>query len=124
MLNLWTTLAKIGDRLMDNEEILQKLSNIDKKLDKVLNLTTKIAKTLHLLPVTEKEERDIQILQRKNLATAAKITNELDAMENKTDNSEVVSGNVFDFLSTASDNDILGDIIGDDYLGSGSNGNA
>lgn len=102
---------------MDNEEILQKLSNIDKKLDKILNLTTKIAKTLHLLPVTEKEERDIQLLQRKNLATAAKITNELDAMENKESEDATITGNVFDFISNASDNEVLSDIIGEDYLG-------
>ena len=43
---------------MENEEILQILSKLDKKLDKILALNTKIAKALHLLPVTEKEERD------------------------------------------------------------------
>lgn len=101
---------------MDNEEILQKLSNIEKKVDKVLNLTTKIAKTLHLIPVTEKEERAIQLLQRSNLAIAAKVTNDLDAMENKDSEEPSFGGNVFDFISNASDNEVLGDIIGDDYL--------
>ena len=101
---------------MDNEEFLQILSKLDKKVDKLLNLTTKIAKTLHLIPVTEKEEREIQILQRKNLAQSAKITNELDAMENKDKDSETFGGNVFDFINNAPDTEILSDIIGDDYL--------
>ena len=68
---------------MNNEEFEQLLSKIDKKLDKTLNLLTKVAKTLHLLPVTEAEERKIQITQRSNLATAAKINDELNVMQNK-----------------------------------------
>ena len=87
-------------------------------MDKILNLTTKIAKTLHLIPVTEKEEREIQLLQRKNLGIAAKVTNELDAMENKeTEEDMSLHSYVSNILNSASDADVLGDIIGDDYLG-------
>ena len=72
----------------ENDEILQYLSKIDKKLDRILNLLTKIAKTLHLLPVTEKEERDIQLTQRKNLTQAAKVNDDLNKMENKPSESQ------------------------------------
>ena len=109
---------------MENEEILQLLSKIDKKTDKILNLVTKIAKTLHLIPVTEKEEREIQIQQRTNLSIAAKVTNDLDAMENKTSEGAGFNGNVFDILREASDNEILGDVIGEDFLGAGKTENA
>ena len=109
---------------MENEEILQLLSKIDKKTDKILNLVTKIAKTLHLIPVTEKEEREIQIQQRTNLSIAAKVTNDLDAMENKNAESAGFNGNVFDILREASDNEILGDVIGEDFLGTGKTENA
>ena len=103
---------------MNDEEILQIVSKIDKKVDKILNLTTKIAKTLHLIPVTEKEEREIQLLQRKNLGIAAKVTNELDAMENKeTEEDMSLHSYVSNILTNASDAEVLGDIIGDDYLG-------
>ena len=45
----------------------------------------KIEKVLHLVPVTEKEEKAIQILQRKNMTVAVKVNDELNVMENKTD---------------------------------------
>jgi hypothetical protein len=72
---------------MENEEILQYLSKLEKKIDKVLSMNTKIAKALHLLPVTEKEERDLQIQMRKNLEISAKVNNQLDEMQNKNDDS-------------------------------------
>lgn len=99
---------------MNEEEILQKLSNLEKKLDKLLTINTKIAKCLHLLPVSEKEERDIQILQRKNLATAAKINDELNSMENKEENTNFLDINA---VASASDHDIYADILGQDILG-------
>lgn len=101
---------------MENEEILQILSKLDKKLDKILALNTKIAKALHLLPVTEKEERAIQIQQRTNLNQAAKITAELDNMENKTDENGDKSLGI-DIYEKASENDVYSGIIGDDILG-------
>lgn len=99
---------------MENEEILQYLSKIDKKQDKILKLVTMIAKTLHIVPVSEKEEREIQILQRKNAAIMQKIQEELANLE---DNSEKVSTSlsIMD-LFTASEADVYEDIIGDDYI--------
>ena len=95
----------------DNDEILQYLSKIDKKQDKILNLLTKVAKTLHLLPVTEKEELDIQLLQRKNLAQAAKVNDDLNKMENKPSESQQNLG-----LYTTPQ-EVYGDVLGDDFLG-------
>ena len=42
----------------ENSEILEELNRIERKLDKILSLNTKIAKVLHLIPITEKEEKD------------------------------------------------------------------
>lgn len=95
----------------DNDEILQYLSKIDKKQDKILNLLTKVAKTLHLLPVTEKEERDIQLLQRKNLAQAAKVNDDLNKMENKPSESQ----QNLELYTTPQE--VYGDVLGDDFLG-------
>lgn len=95
----------------DNDEILQYLSKIDRKQDKILNLLTKVAKTLHLLPVTEKEERDIQLLQRKNLAQAAKVNDDLNKMENKPSESQ----QNLELYTTPQE--VYGDVLGDDFLG-------
>lgn len=95
----------------DNDEILQYLSKIDKKQDRILNLLTKIAKTLHLLPVTEKEERDIQLTQRKNLTQAAKVNDDLNKMENKPSESQ----QSLELYTTPQE--VYGDILGDDFLG-------
>ena len=88
------------------------LTKIDKKLDKILNLQTKIAKALHLLPVTEKEERAIQIQQRKNLEQAAKVNQDLNDMENIEDNSPPTLSELF-----TTKQEIFDDILGDDFLG-------
>lgn len=95
----------------ENDEILQYLSKIDKKQDRILNLLTKIAKTLHLLPVTEKEERDIQLTQRKNLSQAAKVNDDLNKMENKPSESQ----QSLELYTTPQE--VYGDILGDDFLG-------
>lgn len=95
----------------ENDEILQYLSKIDKKQDRILNLLTKIAKTLHLLPVTEKEERDIQLTQRKNLSQAAKVNDDLNKMENKPSESQQ------DLKLYATPQEVYGDVLGDDFLG-------
>ena len=95
----------------DNDEILQYLSKIDRKQDKILNLLTKVAKTLHLLPVTEKEEHDIQLLQRKNLAQAAKVNDDLNKMENKPSESQ----QKLELYTTPQA--VYGDVLGDDFLG-------
>ena len=99
---------------MENEEILQILSKMDKKLDKVLKLTTTIAKTLHIVPVSEKEEREIQLLQRKNAAVMQKIQEEIANLE---DSSEKIHNTLsIDDLFKASEADIYGDIIGTDFI--------
>ena len=95
----------------EDYEILQYLSKIDKKQDKILNLLTKVAKTLHLLPVTEKEERDIQLLQRKNLAQAAKVNDDLNKMENKPSESQQ------NLKLYTTPQEVYGDVLGDDFLG-------
>lgn len=92
-----------------NDEIIAKLDKIDKAVSKILSINTKIAKTLHLIPVTEKEERDIQILQRKNLEIAAKVNDELNSMENKT---EDPSESLFDSIQ----GNVFNDVLGDDFL--------
>lgn len=96
------------------DEILALLTKLDKKVDKLTTLTTKIAKTLHLIPVTEKEEREIQLLQRKNLGIAAKVSGELDDMMPKSENSAYSS--LFAIYEDNSDS-VFGDVLGDDFLG-------
>ncbi len=97
-----------------NDEIYDLLTKIDKKLDKTLNLVTRIGKTLHLIPVSEKEERDIQITQRKNLQLASKVNEDLNAMENKKDEP---SQDIFEMFN--SKESIYGDVLADDFLGEG-----
>lgn len=99
---------------MDNTEVLEKLTKIDKKLDKISNIITKMGKALHLIPVTEKEERAIQLLQRANLATAAKVANEIADMSPKKDSDVPEMLTVFDSFEN---NELFGDVLGDDYLG-------
>ena len=98
---------------MNDEEIGQLLSKIDKKLDKVLRLTTLVAKTLHIVPVNEKEEKEIQLLQRKNAATIQKVQEEIAALENKDDKPDTSLS--FTDLLNASESEIYSDVIGDDF---------
>jgi hypothetical protein len=69
-----------------------------------------VAKVLHLLPVTEKEERDLQLLQRKNLHIAAKVNDELNAMENKP-SEDVEVGEMFHITGN-----IFSDVLADDFV--------
>lgn len=98
---------------MNDEEIGQLLSKIDKKLDKVLRLTTLVAKTLHIVPVNEKEEKEIQLLQRKNAATIQKVQEEIAALEKKDDKPDASLS--FTKLLNASEAEIYNDVIGDDF---------
>lgn len=100
---------------MSNEEIGQLLSKIDKKLDKTLKMVTVVAKALHLVPVSEKEEREIQLQQRKNAATMQKIQEEFANLETKEESKEDTLS--FDSLLNASEGEIYGDVIGEDYIG-------
>lgn len=75
-------------------------------------MLTIVAKALHLVPMSEKEERDIQITRRRNEELSMKVNDQLNAMENiPEDYEENALGNLF---SSASD--IYGDVIADDFL--------
>jgi predicted nucleic acid-binding protein len=100
--------------IMENEEILQILSKIDKKQDKILKLVTMVAKTLHIVPVSEKEEREIQVLQRKNAAVMQKIQEEIANLETETEKVEDTLN--MHSLFEASQAEVYADIIGDDFI--------
>lgn len=97
-----------------NVQILDLLTKINKKVDKLTTIVTRMGKALHLVPVTEKEEREIQLQQRGNLQLAAKVANELDAMSPKeaSDMPEMLS--IFDKYEHT---ELFGDVLGDDFLG-------
>ncbi len=77
-------------------------------------LLTTIAKALHLVPVTEKEEQELQIARRRNEEQAAKVNSQLNAMEGKPDEyEENTLGNLFSDVK-----DIYGDVLADEFLGS------
>lgn len=99
---------------MENEEIVDLLKTLNKKVDKLTNIVTKMGKALHLITVTEKEERAIQLLQRANLAQAAKVSEELAAMapEKESNVPEMIS--VFDSFEQT---ELFGDVLGEDLLG-------
>ena len=102
---------------MENyQEILDYLDKTNKKIDRITNMVTKIAKTLHLVPVTEKEERALQLMQRTNLAIAAKVSEDLDDMSPKDTSTADVS---IQSLYSNGLEDIFGDVIADDYLTGG-----
>lgn len=90
-----------------NDELLAELV---KKVDKLLAINTKIAKCLHLLPVTECEEREIQLTQRKNLALAAKVNEDLNGMEEPKEEYGQLS---FGALAV---NNVFTDVLGDEFL--------
>lgn len=95
------------------EQIDSRLSKIERKIDKNTNLLTKIAKVLHLIPVTEKEEREFQITQRTNLQIAAKVNDDLDQMSDSKPEDKFSPFSQYNFT----DQDIFGDVLADDYLG-------
>ena len=97
---------------MDIEEYL---TRIDKKLDRVFNMQTKIAKALHLVPVTKKEEKSMQIAQSKNAQIALEVAEELAAMQSVTEINPDTDLNLEQLY--ADDHEIYSDVIGDDFLG-------
>lgn len=103
----------------NNTEILEFLAKLDKKVDRLTNTVTKIAKTLHLIPVTEKEERDFQIMQRTNLGIAAKVSADLDALSPKQDTSDTSYLQSFYAEAFSQPEDIFSDVVADDYLAGG-----
>lgn len=100
------------------QEILDYLDKTNKKIDRLTTMVTKIAKTLHLIPVTEKEEKALQITQRTNLAIAAKVSAELDEMSPKDEHADdkFVNG-LYASAYSSSPVDIYGDVIADDLIG-------
>ena len=120
---LWITLDKelVMDDLFEIKQLLlentakldsfcENVANLTKKVDKMVTLNTKIAKSLHLLPVTEKEERELQILQRKNLQLAAKVNEELAAMEPPSETMSQLS------VGNLNIPGVFSDTLGDDFL--------
>lgn len=107
-------LLEIKQLLLENATKLdvfcESVSNLTKKVDKMVSLNTKIAKSLHLLPVTEKEERELQIIQRKNLQLAAKVNEELAAMEAPSETMSQLS------VGNLSISGVFSDTLGDDFL--------
>lgn len=98
------------------QELIDLIGKLDKKIDKLSNTVNKIAKTLHLIPVTEKEEREIQLTQRKNLQIAAKVNDDLNAMlPDKPED----TGSIFSIYDQAQN--VFGDVVADDFLGGYSN---
>jgi hypothetical protein len=95
-------------------DLEQKLTELDKKLSKILNLNTKIAKALHLIPVTPKEEKAMQLLQRKNASLAQQVFDELEHMENPDPKDK--DDDSFNLFDTYEQGDIYNDVLGSDFL--------
>jgi hypothetical protein len=102
------------DDILEIKELLtqfvEKTDILAKKVDKMVTLNTKIAKSLHLLPVTEREERELQLLQRKNLQLAAKVNDDLSAMQPPSETFAQLSIDSLDVQG------IFSDVLGDEYL--------
>lgn len=95
----------------ENNEILDKLNKIEKKLDKILSLNTKIAKVLHLIPITEKEEKAFQIQRANNLNISKKVYDELEEFKKPVESTETTDPFYF------SNRDLFSDVVGNDFLG-------
>lgn len=100
-------------------QITDLLLKLEKKVDKLTNIVTKMGKALHLIPVSEKEERDLQLLQRTHLANAAKVSAELDAMSPPKEPELPEMLTVFDNFEQ---HELFNDVLGDDFLGGVKNG--
>ena len=95
------------------DELIKKVDTLTKSVNKMTRLTTLIAKSLHLVPITEAEEKNMQLLKRKNEELAYKINDELENMENKAKEfAENALGNIFQDAGS-----VYGDVLGDDLLG-------
>ncbi len=90
----------------NSTEFVEKVFKCMKALEKKLDLALK---ALNLVKVSPEEAKKIQLQQRENMATQAKVNAELDDMENKDkDKPELVFN---------TPQDIYGDVLGDDILG-------
>jgi hypothetical protein len=87
----------------------EKLNEILKILKEQNEQLLVVLKALHLIPVSEEEEKQIQLRQRQSLRQSDKILEELDKMENiKQDVREE---------PFATKDEIFSDILGNDFRG-------
>lgn len=100
-------------------QITDLILKLEKKVDKLTNIVTKMGKALHLIPVSEKEERELQLLQRSNLANAAKVSADLEAMSPPKQSELPEMLTVFDNFERT---ELFNDVIADDFLGGDGNG--
>ncbi|MBO5710708.1 MAG: hypothetical protein J6R62_04220 [Rikenellaceae bacterium] len=98
-------------------EVLKLFEKLEKKIDKLLNLNTKIAKTLHLVPVTEKEERAIQIMRERNAQQAYKVDEERRDLKNEEDTD--IPAPSLETFQQMSIQDIYADVLTDDMFPKG-----
>lgn len=96
------------------EDYKEQLEILTKKVDKLLNLTTKIAKTLHLVPVTEREERNIQIMRERNAQQAYRVNEERADMKNEDADAFATVMNMFH--SNLTQEDVFSDVLADDLI--------
>lgn len=98
-------------------EVLKLFEKLEKKVDKLLNLNTKIAKTLHLVPVTEKEERAIQIMRERNAQQAYKVDEERRDFKNEEDTD--LPAPSLETFQQMSIQDVYSDVLTDDMFPKG-----
>lgn len=87
------------------------LDKICKKQDKILHMLTVVLKAMHLLPINEKEEKAIQLAQRKNATVIAKVNDELNALSKTEPLPDSLGLHNLDV-----DKDVYNGILGDDIL--------
>lgn len=97
-----------------NDEIYKELQRLERKINKINNLLTQTVKTLHLVPVTEAEEREIQLKQRENTEISKKVYEQLEEMTPVKDNVNPLN---LGFDEVSSNMDIYRDVLGDEFLG-------
>lgn len=90
-------------------KLAEAIVRLEKKFDKLLNLNTKIAKTLHLVPVTEKEEKAIQIMRERNAAQAYKVDEERRDFKNEAETE--LFAPTLDAIQNMSMQDIYSDVL-------------
>lgn len=95
-------------------KLAEEIVRLEKKIDKLLNLNTKIAKTLHLVPVTEKEERAIQIMRERNATQAYKVDEERRNFKNEAED-ELFAPNL-DAIQNMSMQDVYSDVLTSDMF--------
>lgn len=98
-------------------DLEKSLELLHKKLDKILNMQTKIAKTLHLIPVTEKEEREIYITRLKNSALTTKVAEEVSQMQPQPETPFTMPGMAVYMQDMGDAYDYFSDVLADDING-------